>query len=763
MKLCIHLGFMAEEISAKLKPDLKKADFSERAFLIITRDQVSNEYLFEQSFKQYVGLKGAIEKGQYDTTFQRTGCLIQSVRELTTKIEEHFGFSVENYRIGKESKLKDGEINLTIIKVGRPNVAITDIYFQAPEMGRETNLILKTVKGVLDAIILHMCASGQYYAKEKQVIIDVFGAGGSCHAALKPGSISLEPIKGVFSLRSRRKTKAYQASGALSFFGQQTDSEMVPRFKTEETVHPTEAQEILRFFYLSLANKKQTERGRAEAFELMLSPEYIKYFLKKDEDYRKIKEQYNEAKKNTASLSGVLEYKKELENFEEKELEKIRAQAEKYKPHEDFLGRFASAVERINSNSISLSGGIFLGAELKRAANILFGDKIGDANMEDDLVAKVEKHVKKTVCRYGNLIETTFFCHRVHCDPFDVDEIIRHVGDQCSDSDGSHEKRRKYLNAKITENTYTLEHYLDAILWGLSGFNPKYLAKNAHWNFVNENFQSLPNTDLEKWFYNTACSDNSKIVIDPFWREIATDFLSDTYKVAFGIVKMEPEKMVEFAEKSGKTIVAVKADTKNLKDGIENIRRLAEDIIDTEIEVDREGWKGELRVVLKSFLFAKNLHFAEDRYKVWVRAGKWENESEAEQTLCKLNFHYSPSNLDRALYVSTNIVALIDRAGERLTALSKLRVSDVVPASTLGAAANLYMSAPVTSQLLTPAPPVLASTATSLGSPLTAQGILHQRTKSKRQNETADDEHENKVQKDDKLRSGSSSPKLGVE
>jgi HTH-type transcriptional regulator/antitoxin HigA len=131
------------------------------------------------------------------------------------KIRTHLGFMAEELTAKLVPDLNSLDKS-SLIQIGNPECEIMDVYFQALEMGRQSNLVVKTTQGILEAILLTF--------RPEEWMVDVFGAGGTVNRQIKPGS--MHEVKGTLSIRGFLNTKSYQAIGELKSFD---DSRMLPQ------------------------------------------------------------------------------------------------------------------------------------------------------------------------------------------------------------------------------------------------------------------------------------------------------------------------------------------------------------------------------------------------------------------------------------------------------------------------------------------------------------------------------------------------------
>ncbi|GJM06779.1 MAG: hypothetical protein DHS20C10_05130 [marine bacterium B5-7] len=670
MQLRIHVGFMPEEVSAKLKPCLDRRR-SERSIIIISRDDpVGNAALFEQPLLRYKGLCASLEQGRWASLFSpilRSD--VDDVCEtLTQKIERHMDFDIRDYRLAdlkcKLKDTKDGRPPLTVMRVGQGSVS--DIFFQLPEMGFQPNLSVRLAEGVFQGVLDWLATLDPNLYGD--INLDIFGAGGSVNASCSPGS--MHAIQAVFSIRRLLKTTCFTSKLALKYLSDSgMDNKPGVVLQSGELLDHFLAQEVSRYILLVLASDLES---------YSLSRPYLEYLKRKAPDYRQCSEKVNTlVAKNVEidadinrlyscmglseepsvkkaiieSLSIRKAQKKQIEAelkyfsdekkvIEQKEIDGIKAIADIVAPGErrqllrDLLAR---SVRNLPPHSVSCSAGMFLDAMMKRACNKLFGSYVSDANMEDDICIELDTHLKKWVSRFNEEHVTTIqlmsTCRRVHCDPYCIpDDVV------------------KAFKNWACDKKYSLEHYVSAVVWGVSGFDQRYLPETASWDLEGIDHEEV----AQRLGFRTTCKNGQKIILDPFWREIATDLLDDIISgKAF-----PPSIDQEEREGLAKEFVMLKD---KLMFWSANGFSVPADI--------QQG----LEKHLKTFLNKCSLRFENEAnelcYQVWIRQGSWGgNAAQSLFTLAEPLDASRPEEyaglVDRAFYVSTNIVALQQRGKE---------------------------------------------------------------------------------------------------
>ncbi|MGE4350077.1 MAG: hypothetical protein AB7D28_09960 [Candidatus Berkiella sp.] len=287
------------------------------------------------------------------------------------------------------------------------------------------------------------------------------------------------------------------------------------------------------------------------------------------------------------------------------------------------------AMHRTHDNSeipsINFAAGMFIGAQTKEAVSRIAGSDtsiVADVNMEDDVIAEI---IHMTVTgdigkRDGQAIALNQFAMaRVHCDPF---SITHQVEDE--------------FKAWCKQKTADKNYYTSAILWGLSGFDPKNLSNDAQWTFVDHLKAIDDSPENAALFYQYE-----GVVVDPFWREIGTDFLASIMnKSAFAIDTKDPS--------NAETIAGLAKEAAHIKQMMRD-------------NADPQEIKARAELLVFHFLNVNNMINIDGSYKVWARAGSWCGNP--ERSIDQIGF--VGAAIDRGFYVSSNMNALIEH-GKRI-------------------------------------------------------------------------------------------------
>ncbi|CAL7960363.1 hypothetical protein GAMM_160041 [Gammaproteobacteria bacterium] len=582
----VYIGVMPEEVSPLIKSSLS-IDKTSGSILVISRSNIrpieagGTGELLEQDLGLYdKSLENANNISvTTDSSFKNIGNESDVVRQLAKKIKNNTSkkaINMEDHLIPKfKSKMEKFIDNdgQAIISVAKIGSGhIKRIFIQLPEMGFQASLCYEYGVAILNAI----CSQ---FANEEMVFAAAFSGGGSISTETKPGMIE--------SFSNSVGIRAYKIPGKNKYIGKvliSTLNEEITLFQTDPCENQYEALEIARFVFLKLGDIPPE-----------LSPIYVKAVLRPGEDQEK-------AKKNIASNTDKIDI-----NFLKQQL-----------------------ISKLKSGQTSITESIFLGDAEKDA-----GDNIGkmiaanstdkyknskntqvvSANMEDDIIFRIYRHIMEK----RKSSNDSYMLLRTACDPFRISKEVK-------------EKLQEW----IEEREYTLDNYIDAVLWRLSGFNNKFLTKNAHWTF----YDAFKNTSDQELFYRTKVSkdDGEPIVVDPFWREIGTDFIVD---------------VLEAGEEKD-DIASFRKEFRNMVD-VEGLEHFSYESNKTLV------LRKKLEKVLEKALHKLNFDKMDGKYKIWVRKGSWSNNPSND--LNSLDFIHG-SNADRAFYVSTNFVALIENASE---------------------------------------------------------------------------------------------------
>ncbi len=291
--------------------------------------------------------------------------------------------------------------------------------------------------------------------------------------------------------------------------------------------------------------------------------------------------------------------------------------------------------------SHNFAASMFIGAQTKEAVkNLTEGQVIADVNMEDDIVADIIHMV--ITRKIGNEEEIgmnmrQFSMARVHCDPFTITHQVE-------------EQFQAWCKDKKVSNSY----YVDAVMWGLKGFSADGLTATAKWDFVDKLKSVEPKiADVDKLFF-----EHNGVVVDPFWREIGTDFLAD----------IKNGKAIPFTIAERNTL-EVQALLDKLKAESESISVLMRN--GTPEEDVKSKVAGLVTAVL-SHPKMKMFNEKGNNYGIWARIGSWGGNPQANVSQISFN----GSSIDRAFYVSSNMNALTKGGQEIVADRTKKQVLD---------------------------------------------------------------------------------------
>lgn len=707
MTLRIHLGYMAEEVSAKLKPRLRSLDLNAESVLVVTRDQfVSDDpyanTLFEQSILRYEGLLAAINDHRWAETFQPDPVPAEEVntipRNIVTQMAHFLDFNANTYanthpnvkyKMAHKLTQEGKQPRLTVLQIGA-SARITDIFIQLPEMGYQSTLATKIIKGILSGLFEWLHRDN---TQSRDLKFYAFGAGGAIAIRTNDKIGDIDEVKGVLSLRSLLKGRSlpelvapelplapelpvspyegdYRAKFAIRFFGSYSRYDRI--YNRAQRERPNEfslaikekdnhffSQEAMRFFLIMLAHHRhhqltegQVRQGqyRIDADGALFSYQFSYQF---SSDYsnaiqrdRPTLYQVQRAAQTDVALAldpnllyvDLTAAMQALQKAEEDI--QIEEQARRVLLADALLQRipldeWQGVCERINAQApqaSSCSASMFFDESMKSACRLLLGNKAIDANMEDDLIVKVEKHVLKLKERHnahnaGASFLLSFECRRVHCDPSDIPLELNPVFIGWAD-----------------QKRMTLNNYVDAVIWGASGFDSRYLPPSAAWGIGNLAFQHRG--------YKTTCNNGEKIIIDPFWREIATDLVQDIRgDKAFNERFPGPEKP---AMRGAFSAIRNSLMSWNTEAPIGPILR------------------AQLGQQLTQFLQGSGLWGDDgEACNVWIRKGSWGGNETQQLDQLVAPMIGVPEAIgavfDRAFYVSANIPALMDQGEERIS------------------------------------------------------------------------------------------------
>lgn len=275
---------------------------------------------------------------------------------------------------------------------------------------------------------------------------------------------------------------------------------------------------------------------------------------------------------------------------------------------------------------VSISVSSIGGGDIKEAGNKL---GVSDVNMEDH-------HVLLSIGNMKNV--GAWEIERLNCDPFEIEKPVLKAFDEFKKEDVS------------------VEYYKQAILWGLKGTPKGDIPKNANWSLANK---VLANESMlgkyksadkikKAYFYETTTKGNQERIVDPFFGEIAVDFLESLADEGY---KKKSGRDKAF----GPNDEISREDRNVLQEGAARLKMLGGKATDKDVEdfvklfSEKAGFKGK-----------------DNKVQLWTRPGKWKVLEGGTNVTAKLKdvdfIHDATGNADRALYKSVNRMLLEDNA-----------------------------------------------------------------------------------------------------
>ena len=250
---------------------------------------------------------------------------------------------------------------------------------------------------------------------------------------------------------------------------------------------------------------------------------------------------------------------------------------------------------------------------------------VKNAALELELkIVEMENSLVSEICRKMRLAVSF---RRVVCDPPELD-----VG------------FKRALNEFAQSARYGIEHYAQAWLWRLMSFDNRVLNPNM----VDREF-SIQFSDYSDYFYHSQVGpENILVILDPFFCEIATNFIPHIKKVARNV-------------DDSSAAVEILGLIQKLENEYRYMRFPTGDLIQW-----REAQMEKLILSVKRIInlyseISGGIDLRDDEaYKIWIRPGSWDNNP--GQTLDTLtDFEYG-SKADRVPYVSSKLAVLRDQA-----------------------------------------------------------------------------------------------------
>lgn len=337
----------------------------------------------------------------------------------------------------------------------------------------------------------------------------------------------------------------------------------------------------------------------------------------------------------------------------------------------------------------------FFQGDVVKGAFDTFG--VESANMEDDNFHRLynewshKGHVQRRNCKMFRTI----------CDPREVPS-----------------KFKEGVNTWLKEEggpSFTADKYLDALAWGLTG-DDRALSQSAEW-VVGKNVDSKDYVGIKPSTYNEVdevYQQGESCMLDPFWKEIANDFLGEVSgcyaeKLKADLSKEENDEIekLTFKDENGKEFKGVKGlasiDLKDIdkldevfktaqlspetktevKEGIKEIIKFQDKVKQIKSDFYKEnptkanpkyGWKpgdadkafhsfvknkikGELKEPLEKVLGLLGLKRNDGKFDVFIKARSWVNGLIFKLSDF-LNGIVMGTNFDRMLYSLSNRSAL---------------------------------------------------------------------------------------------------------
>lgn len=318
----------------------------------------------------------------------------------------------------------------------------------------------------------------------------------------------------------------------------------------------------------------------------------------------------------------------------------------------------------------------FGGEEDKKAADALGLYSVG---MEDYHVIRV---LRNAFCQGISKstdypIVLSWRIDRVQCDPKTIEaKLIEEFT--------AYIRRVDEGPSKMPTALLTAEEYVDIIIWGLKGLITTVRPVCADWNFISYYWQK--DDEWQKritrhfWSFTYTDIQSQFLVPNPFYIEIATDFLKELQKMEPGIAGVKNEAIRKDIIRLAKAVQESWEFEGTNKAGYQR----QEGVVRQEqpLRIEEKGYYGpsgnttKLKAVELMNYIAKNCGFDSGHtrgdkplLKTWLRPGKWglPQNPMKEPTTQDLTDNSSPAFdgacVDRALYKSCNMMALQTMAG----------------------------------------------------------------------------------------------------
>jgi len=597
----LYMGFMDEEVNDILRVLIQRAR-EEKTFVLVF-ERAGKESFHKRIFERNITSYGLKENEIKINTLVSAKHKDKTLKEGTLKYHRWY-----EYDYGPKSKIKTkSDVHIIIITPSetRRGEGIQRkkplILIRSPEMGLQPDMTQRYLGLVFGEIMK---------ITKDQLNISCFGAGGAVAEGLEPGTsndvygsfyvgVEVEKNPKVLDKMEREYEKALLSLKPYTGWKKIFKSYTRELKKLEAMFHGIKYHSVV---LLTLdSTSKYYQNNKAEINEILswapkLSGQTYQIF--RSTKYYNFENGIELASK---AFECLCDERPNIGSFREEK------QSLSFLRNKGFAAK--NTVKCFPANTISLTGSFFIGAKIKAAARKL---QLGDANMEDYHVLRTLNTMRYVHGAGGVKQQIT----RVHCDPPEIRPNFE----------------VQFKKWATEEATYSPERFKSAIIWGLNGCALGMITKAAHWDFADK----IPKTQRKKYVYPFPGKDHQFYdkVLDPFYSEIASDFLNT--------VKDDSVKAPAFLLKK----VKIKSEAR-----IE-LKEIAAKILDG----DKELIDKLIMILLSPKAYNSRVSpFNKDgNVRVWVRPGKYGNP---DTTLIN-EVKWEGANIDRALYKSTNQIVL---------------------------------------------------------------------------------------------------------
>jgi hypothetical protein len=325
---------------------------------------------------------------------------------------------------------------------------------------------------------------------------------------------------------------------------------------------------------------------------------------------------------------------------------------------------------------VTLTVSYFGGEEDKNAADALGIYSVG---MEDYHVLRV---LRSAFCqgiskRTDYPIVLGWRIDRIQCDPKKIAESL------ITEFNGYIRRMDVGADGKPTA-LLTAEEYADIIVWGLQGLITTVRPACADWNFVN--YYWAKGDEWRKrllshfWSFSYSGGEDGFAVPNPFYIEIATDFLKELQEMKPGIAGIKDEEVKKEIIRLAKAVQTAWNDEGLNRGGYQT--KQGGVLQEQPLKVEEKAYYGpggdltRFKAVELMNYIAKNCRFDSGRkkgdkplLKTWLRPGKWGlpqnpvKESTTQDLTDQSRPEFDGACVDRAFYKTCNMMALQTMAG----------------------------------------------------------------------------------------------------